>query len=392
MAMTTIAHGKEEPFIQGQQTFAYDLFRTMFAPNLVISPYSISASMSLAYVGAKGETSEQIQCILHLPDGVKTTVGRWHALQQELASSCRSLEAVVHDSSVQLAPDYLDNIKQGWNADVFSGDLQHYPEACSRAVNQWVQKGTEGHINALLGPNDLNEQSRLVLLSAIWFQASWLDPFSREETTQAPFTTTSGTAVQVPMMQQLGMCELMEDDEVFVVVRQLKHQERVAEKQLDIRCVIILPKDPGKTEAIGKQLAPGVVNRWLSSLRSSYVQLFLPRFVVRQRYELGPIFQAMGMTVPFSNAADFSAMTGASDMRIQKVVHAAELAIDEAGVVASGATAVIMNMKAVRPPGKAITVRCDHPFFVLIQEAHSGLVLFSAAITDPSISPASPNT
>ena len=103
---------------------------------------------------------------------------------------------------------------------------------------------------------------------------------------------------------------------------------------------------------------------------------------------LRDVFQALGMEVPFNpDQADFygMCMNPPNDERlfIDNIIHKAMMAVDEKGVEAAAATAVIMAFGTSVPPPPTLMV-VDKPFVVAIVDEPTGSVLFLGRITDPT--------
>ena len=95
----------------------------------------------------------------------------------------------------------------------------------------------------------------------------------------------------------------------------------------------------------------------------------------------------MGMPTAFSNAADFSGMTGERDLFISAVIHQAFVEVNEEGTEAAAATVGIMTdlSSGFSWRQKSIPIfRADHPFIFLIQEKKTGNILFLGRVSDPS--------
>ena len=61
---------------------------------------------------------------------------------------------------------------------------------------------TSGKVKDLLPPEVIDRSTRLVLTNAIYFNASWLWPFSPRDTEARPFHLDEGGTVSVPMMTE----------------------------------------------------------------------------------------------------------------------------------------------------------------------------------------------
>ena len=88
----------------------------------------------------------------------------------------------------------------------------------------------------------------------------------------------------------------------------------------------------------------------------------------------------MGMRDAFSDAADFSGMTGGKGLKISRVIHQAYVEVNEEGTKATAATAVVMRLKAVR---RAPVFRADHPFIFVIFHKKTGVILFMERVVRP---------
>ena len=99
---------------------------------------------------------------------------------------------------------------------------------------------------------------------------------------------------------------------------------------------------------------------------------------------------ALGMPLAFGAEADFTGIhvPEAPDDRlfISKVIHQANIDVDEKGTEAAAATAVIGDTGG---PGAAaqkdITLRLDRPFLFFLRDVETGAVLFMGRVTDPSV-------
>ncbi len=88
----------------------------------------------------------------------------------------------------------------------------------------------------------------------------------------------------------------------------------------------------------------------------------------------------MGLNVHFTSSADFSGITKDESLFISDVVHKAMLGIDEHGVEAAAATAVVMAGSGVPDP---VDFDVDRQFFVGIVDK-TNTVLFAGHIVDPT--------
>lgn len=74
--------------------------------------------------------------------------------------------------------------------------------------------------------------------------------------------------------------------------------------------------------------------------------------------------------------ADFSGITRAEKPSISKVIHQANIDVDENGTTAAAATAV--GLRAVGRSLDVVTVHVDRPFVFLVRDVRTGAILLWA--------------
>jgi serpin B len=120
----------------------------------------------------------------------------------------------------------------------------------------------------------------------------------------------------------------------------------------------------------------------VEALEQREVALTMPRFEFDSGFSLNDMLRAMGMEDAFSEAADFSGMTGTTELFISSVIHKAFVSVDEEGTEAAAATAVVMVEKAM--PAEPVELTVDRPFVFLIRDIETGAVLFVGRVVDPA--------
>ena len=84
-----------------------------------------------------------------------------------------------------------------------------------------------------------------------------------------------------------------------------------------------------------------------------------------------------------------SALTDLGQCRahISAVIHQANIGVDEKGTEAAAATAIGFDTGGCTgpAPGKAITLRLDHPFLFTLRDIKTGAILFIGRVLDPTL-------
>ncbi|MFI5255606.1 MAG: serpin family protein, partial [Candidatus Limnocylindrales bacterium] len=207
--------------------FGLDLYQQLgkTGGNLVFSPASIALALTMARLGARGETAAQMDTVLHalVPttagDAAATAAAGLNALDQALAArsgtfpdeSGKSQDVILRIANATFAqrdmaiqPAYLDALAASFGAGLRLVDYARDPDAARKLINAWVAVHTERRIPELLAPGTVDDLTRLALVNAIYLKAPWVTPFDPSLTKPDAFTRADGTTVQVPMMHGGG--------------------------------------------------------------------------------------------------------------------------------------------------------------------------------------------
>ncbi len=376
-------------FAKSNDLFAFDLYRSLRAQagNLILSAFSISLALAIPYAGARGKTEAQMARVLHfdLPqetlhaafdqidlaltqEGPPTT-GSGGPLQLDIAN------AAWADQSVTFLAQYLDVLARYYGTGMQSADFIHQPEAARQEINAWTSQQTGGKIRNLIPQGALGTTARLVIVNAIYFKANWQAPFDPTETKPGEFTLLDGSRVQAEMMADPGLTVPYTTGPGFQAV-ELPYQAGSATMD------IIVPNQ-GAFPGFEGSLDGPMLDQILGSMQPTSLHLQLPKFRFSSQFDLGARLASLGMTDAFDpNSADFSGMTGARDLFINKVLHQASVVVDEQGTEAAAATSVIMSPTMALRATASLTV--DRPFIFLIRDAASGQILFMGRVLDPT--------
>ena len=371
----------------GNSAFAFDLYQKLRGEegNLFFSPYSISVALAMTYAGARGETESQMADTLRFSLPQEWLHPAFNGLDQELAQRGEGAagldgegfrlniaNALWGQTGYPFLPEFLDLLARNYGAGMRFVDFAS-AEAARSTVNDWVSEQTEGRIENLIPPGVLDATTRLVLTNAIYFNAAWAKPFQETATEDGPFYPLDGGPVTVPLMRQSDTFGYARGDGYQLVELPYSGHE--------LSMTILLP-DEGEFETFEAALDTSAVEAALDGSGYQQIDLTMPRFEFDDEFSLGDTLADMGMPLAFSDAADFSGMTGQRDLFISAVIHKAFVAVDEQGTEAAAATAVGMALSAM--PSEPVEVRVDRPFIFFIRDIQTGSILFAGRVLDPT--------
>ena len=368
-------------FAEAGVEFGWQVLREEFRDdqNVVLSPFSLTMALGMAWNGAAGTTRAEMSEVLG-----------WSAISEEQVNSAMlDLLAIFEhgDPSVQIevanslwadesfvfAKPFLQKVRDHYFAQLFARDLQSSDTAAE--INRWCAEHTNNRIAEIVDSVPADVVS--LLINALWFRGDWTQKFDAQLTKDEPFHRADGTVVDVPRMQRRGEFPYFENERLQAVELAYGDQQRFAMN-------ILLPK-PGTTLATLVSSMTG--EQWASccqQLRQRPGLIELPRFRAECSLTLGKALQALGMKQAFHpQLADFSALSDSEvPLSIDSVQQKVFLEVNEEGTEAAAVTSVGVRATSLGPPPFAMIV--DRPFLVVIRELRNGAVLFVGSIADPS--------
>jgi len=374
--------------VDGNSALAFNLYQVLKDTdgNLFYSPYSISEALAMTYGGARGETEQQMQAALQFKLPQDRLHPAFNSLDIELSKRGQGakgaddqgfrlhvVNAIWGQQGFKFTQQYLDLLAQNYGAGLRIVDYIKDAEKSRQTINQWVSDQTENRIKDLLPQGSIDSLTRLVLTNAIYFNAAWQSQFQKNATADGQFTLLNGNKVSVPMMRQMHTFGYTEGTDYQAVELPYDGNE--------LSMVILLPK-ADRFKAFEAALKAQQVKDIVQNLKSSEVDLTMPRFKVESQFSLKKALASLGMPIAFSaSEADFSGMDGQKDLYISDVVHKAYVNVDENGTEAAAATGVVVGTTSM--PAKTYQVTLDHPFIFFIRDIQTGAILFLGRVASP---------
>ena len=373
---------------QGMNAFGLDLYRAVATGtgNVVVSPASVALALSMARAGARGETAAQMDTVLRaiasdehagwmnaLDAALTARTGTFKDMSGKDADVVlRIANAPFAQRGMALVPGYLEALASRFSAGLRLVDFRTQAEPARQAINLWVSDQTEKRIPELLAKGDVDTLTRLVLVNAIYLKAAWLTPFAPELTKPGLFTRLDGSTTNVPMMAGGGTLPYASGSGWQAV--------QVPYVGEALAMTLIVPDDLAAFEA---RLDATTLTAITSALSLRDVTLTMPKFGIETQADLAGVLAAIGMPLAFDpDRADFSGITTEEKLVISKVVHQANIDVDEKGTTAAAATAVVMRATAL--PTDHVTLRIDRPFLFAVRDTLTGAILFLGRVTLPA--------
>jgi serpin B len=384
-----VAEADRTAFGKSNAAFALDMEHQLKGmPNTVFSPFSISTALAMTYAGARSTTEKAIAKALHFDLPQEKLHPAFDELLLTLDARAKQSDsfkgggfrlhvanALWSQVGLGLAQSFSDLLYVNYGAPVRLADFAAAPKESETLINGWVSKQTEGLIPSLLKDN-VTPETQLVLVNALYFDAAWAYPFSKEQTKTEPFKPTTATSAMVPMMHRTV-------DTTYASSADWEAVE-IPYAGVPTSMVVVMPKI-GTVDAFQSSLdAPGLA-AIVAGMTHKAVDLTLPQFKFGTRVSLKKPLSDLGMAEAFGPSADLSGITGMPNgFLIQDVIHEAVIDVDEAGTKAAAATAVVVATAGAGVDPEPAKIVVDHPFLFFITDRPTGAILFAGRVDDPS--------
>ena len=377
-----------------EQAFAARLYQALAAGqgNVVVSPLSIHLALSMALAGAEGDTAAEMTQALEVagfdPAALHAAL---NSLDAALESRNRTDPPIDdREQKVQISvvnslwgqegfafvSEYLDLLARNYGAGIRLVDFRQAAEEARVAINDWVASETNHRITDLIPQGAIDELTRLVLVNAVYLDATWAHPFDPEATFEAPFFRLDGSEVSVDTMHayQLG-AQYASGDGWEAIDLPYTGDE--------LSMVIVVPES-GRFAEIEALLASGLLDEVRGGFGPATVDLSLPKFEMRNQLSLVGALRSLGIEQAFdTELADFTGISAEEQLYITDVIHEAFISVDEAGTEAAAATAVIIGTTSA--PIDVIALDIDRPFLFFLQDRSTGAILFLGRVVDPAV-------
>lgn len=328
--------------------------------NQFVSPVSLGYALSMAALGAKGDTARELLDAAGISDAADMA-----ALNGPLsAAGLRWANAAFTRDDLAVKPDYIEGLARDFEAERFALDDVE-------AVNAWVDAHTDHLIDRLM--DEIDPQIRLMLMNAVAMDAEWAHSFDPLDTGEDVFHAPGGDVT----------AEFMRDTfEMAYGESALGQYIRLDYRDSGLYMLALLPEAGGLDAALDA-LADDCAGCFAGMARRK-VCLSLPKLDVSASNDLTAALRALGIERAFTDDADF---TGISDepLCVSDVLQKVRVQLDEDGTRAAAVTAVIAVNKAMivkeEPP---VVLTFDRPFILLIAEETTGAICFAGAVCDPT--------
>ncbi|KAI1287877.1 Serpin B8 [Halotydeus destructor] len=363
--------------------FAVDFlqYESQNRDNVFFSSASISTAFAMLATGAKAQTQHGLHQALHtqylpdLDDMYNSVLNSLQSAANGNDSFDLNLANKLYTQTGSVVLDsYQNTLKSKYHADI---EVVNFGEDQGKAavtkINGWVSEQTKGLIDSIVSP-PMDPSTKLVLINAIYFQGTWVNPFDKIMTHKAKFHGIDET--EVDFMNKEDYIRVLEPEGKNFALLELEYKGNAS-------MIILLPNQDANLDDIVTMTTNDDYEAHIDLLmkeRLTKCNLYMPKFKLETEFDLKPVLSSLGASQVFSpGAADLSGINGQQDLYVSKAIHKAVVDVDETGTKAAGVTAIFgvaMSLPIVPPP----TYRMDRPFLFFIRDHGTGINLFTGLV------------
>ncbi len=354
--------------------------------NYMISPTSFRAALSLAVAGADNETKDELlnamgfssmdeltawyksvsESVDTYDEWLKSARKEFNKYRDYYGDDANEPEGAFNlensiwrntKSSGELSVKYMKYVR-----DTFGATAENVSEdEITDTVNGWINENTNGLIPYI--SNDLS-YADLILVNTLYLRTSWVNDFYEYATEEGDFKTLSGETVKKDFMNQENKFKYYEDEKGKFVV---------------------LPMNGG----INAVFIIGEVNDVIAKMAEAdaqQVQVKLPKFeseTALSENQLIDFCKARGAEAAFTSDADFSIMSDEMQLFISDIIQKTKIEVDEKGIEAAAATAVIMTESCALEEPEVKEFIADQPFkYMILTDSDAPEILFYGQLVE----------
>ncbi|XP_017334912.1 probable serpin E3 [Ictalurus punctatus] len=356
------------------------LAETDNSSNLIVSPASISLSLRLLQLGARGNTLAQIERTMGYDINDPTIQEAVSQARCDLYNSSQGgrlqfTNTLLIQSGIQLQPEFTQHAMQWCNSSLISVNfsLPNHTQVRFQQVPT-----SRGEAKEVMQASWWATVPHMALLSSVDFQGSWQKQFLFRRTQNLPFSLANGSNIKVPMMYQstevkFGQFHLPSDQRYSVLELPYSGQS--------LSLLLVIPSERKTPLSLFQtQLTRRTLAIWNTGLRHTKMDIFLPRFKLHYQVNLKPVLELLGISDAFDPiSADFRGISDTEGFYVSEAVHKAMIDVTENGTAAAAATAMVLLKRS-----RASVFKVDRPFLFILRCVNGGSVLFIGRVMNPA--------
>jgi len=371
-----------------------------YKENIAISPLSIVGGMYMLAAGSAGDSRQQILKALKFGDDLENDTKKLDRFKEyyDLVSKLQTqpengytldiANGVFHQKDMgqtspnKLQGNYLDLLKENFIRDeshIKELDFQQKSQEATDEINSWVAEKTNNKIPQLFA-EPLDSQTIVMLVSTLYFKASWNEKFELIRnnppcyiSTMAGFSNNQCDDDVTYMGKEEEVYSIQDRTTEFgpVNIFDLSLKNRKNKDGNDEHKFLMQIWAPdhmiNENEEIDRKFREYIKNNLMTvrrKMKKTLAKIKIPVFEIDSDIELKNAMQQIGITEVFGQQADLSPMLGEDqEAQVSKINHAVKITVDQNGVEGAAATSIQITSRSYTTPK---ILHITRPFYFVI--------------------------
>ncbi|MDD3741016.1 MAG: serpin family protein, partial [Bacteroidales bacterium] len=369
--------------------FSFKIFKNLCEDNknenISFSPVSLNIAMGMLYSGARGNTAAEISTVFGFQketngflSGFSNYLKYFNEFAKDTSLDFNLANRIFLENTYIIKDDYRQIIKQYFNGAFKNVDFRHKFKDEELLINSWVSEMTKNRIRNLIPEGTLDENTKMVLVNAIYIKSKWKYPFSESATQSKKFYSTKDVSSNTDFMIQR--------------TKGVRYTEYKTNQVLELpyttpelSLIIILPRN-SDLHNINSNIPSGAEYfEIINNLKFNDVYMEIPKFKIESSFKLAEVLKEMGVKDAFG-FSDFSGITNSNELAISEVLQKVFFEIDEKGSEAAAATAIVMiatSSVMEQEMDLFINFIANRPFIYILKENKFNTPLFIGQYKKP---------
>ncbi|XP_073954095.1 serine protease inhibitor 3/4-like, partial [Choristoneura fumiferana] len=310
----------------------------------ICSPLSAEIVLALLALGCKNQSHDELLKALDMTDddAIRSSYGFLTSTLKAVKGATLNVANKVYlKKGGELKPGIEKDAKNVFQSSLDQLDFNE-SEAAAATINNWVAQQTNDKIKDIVSPDMMTDDTRVVLVNAIYFQGLWAEPFYASATRNRPFRVNEKITINIPMM---SLSNTYFD---YGVSRKLNAKLlRMWYQGGEASMVIVLPKEVEGLRSVLKKLASGHnIMTDIESMTSTELDIIkIPKFKVETTIDLKKLLPNLGIKSIFNEQkADIDILKSNQNLFVSHAIQKALIIVDEQGTEAAACTVPVMRL------------------------------------------------
>lgn len=349
--------------IESYNKFGFDLLSQLIKEddkNVFISPFSILTVLAILYHGSSGSTKRALSKIFNVE----------MMTYDDIVSSIKmmSFNSIWFQSDYKIDSKYKRFINKYYDVEMKRMDIDINKTA--NDINIWISDKTHQKIKNLVRPESIRN-ILVIIINAIYFKGLWEEPFDKNKTESKPFYLLNGEHKFHPMMVNSGYYKYHENDIFQAVCLPYKDNK--------FSMFLFLPDISLPFKKFQNYVTSNNWKKWMSEFVYRGCKIVIPKFKIGYSQDIlflinekmiGPEFSKMGKHTKFLDK-----------LVVERILYSINIEVDEEGTEMAAVTMTgLSGCGSLHEEWKIIF---DRPFFCVICDNETGLIVFSGYIVCP---------